>query len=113
MVQGGCSFRGHCLDVWHAGGPLTPTFHGLGAPQLKLEEDMEHLREEMMKTEELQAKEEQTLAEWQVGARATTHGSQAGQGRPGWPPQASQPVKPLEGEITVLCGREHRTPERP
>lgn len=47
---------------------------------------MEHLREEMTKTEELQAKEEQTLAEWQVGARATTRGSQAGRGRPSWAP---------------------------
>ena len=53
---------------------------------MKLEEDMEHLREEMTKTEELQAKEEQTLAEWQVGARATTRGSQAGRGRPSWAP---------------------------
>ncbi|ELW67355.1 E3 ubiquitin-protein ligase TRIM17 [Tupaia chinensis] len=33
--------------------------------KLKLEEDMKYLREEMMKTENLQAKEEQTLAEWQ------------------------------------------------
>lgn len=89
----------------HAGGPLTPKSRGLGAPQLKLEEDMEHLREEMTKTEELQAKEEHTLAEWQVGAGATTHTAarQGGEG-PATPPQASRPVKPLEGEITVLCG---------
>ncbi|KAM5298799.1 E3 ubiquitin-protein ligase TRIM17 [Ctenodactylus gundi] len=33
--------------------------------KLKLEEDMEYLREEMIKTEKLQAKEKQTLAEWQ------------------------------------------------
>lgn len=70
----------------HAGGPLTPKSRGLGAPQLKLEEDMEHLREEMTKTEELQAKEEHTLAEWQVGTRATTHSSQAGRGRPSQAP---------------------------
>ena len=37
--------------------------------QLKLEEDIKYLREEMMKTETLQAKEEQTLTEWQVGAQ--------------------------------------------
>lgn len=47
---------------------------------------MEHLREEMMKTEKLQAKEEHTLAEWQVGTRATTHSSQAGRGRPSQAP---------------------------
>ena len=47
---------------------------------------MEYLREEMMKTGELQAKEEQTLAEWQVGAEATTPGSQAGWGKPSWVP---------------------------
>ncbi|XP_057564689.1 E3 ubiquitin-protein ligase TRIM17 isoform X1 [Hippopotamus amphibius kiboko] len=33
--------------------------------KLKLEEDMGYLREEMMKTGKLQAKEEETLAEWQ------------------------------------------------
>ncbi|XP_072808580.1 E3 ubiquitin-protein ligase TRIM17 isoform X4 [Vicugna pacos] len=33
--------------------------------KLKLEEDMECLQEEMVKTRKLQAKEEQTLAEWQ------------------------------------------------
>uniref|UniRef100_A0A8C4FGG6 RING-type E3 ubiquitin transferase n=1 Tax=Catagonus wagneri TaxID=51154 RepID=A0A8C4FGG6_9CETA len=33
--------------------------------KLKLEQDMKYLREEMMKTGKLQAKEEQTLAEWQ------------------------------------------------
>uniref|UniRef100_A0A8D2APN8 E3 ubiquitin-protein ligase TRIM11 n=1 Tax=Sciurus vulgaris TaxID=55149 RepID=A0A8D2APN8_SCIVU len=33
--------------------------------KLKLEEDMGYLREEMSKTEKLQAQEEQTLAEWQ------------------------------------------------
>lgn len=37
--------------------------------QLRLEEDIKYLREEMMKTETLQAKEEQTLTEWQVGAQ--------------------------------------------
>lgn len=37
--------------------------------QLKLEEDIKYLREEIMKTETLQAKEEQTLTDWQVGAR--------------------------------------------
>ena len=66
--------------------PTDPKSHGLGAPQLKLEEDMEYLREEMMKTGELQAKEEQTLAEWQVGSEATTPGSRAGWGKPSWFP---------------------------
>ncbi|XDB52866.1 PREDICTED: E3 ubiquitin-protein ligase TRIM17 [Capra hircus] len=44
---------------------VVPIEEAVQAYKLKLEEDMEHLREEMMKTEELQAKEEQTLAEWQ------------------------------------------------
>lgn len=35
-----------------------------------LEEDIKYLREEMMKTETLQAKEEQNLTEWQVGTMA-------------------------------------------
>lgn len=34
--------------------------------QLKLEEDMRHLQEEMEKTQMLQAREQQALAEWQV-----------------------------------------------
>lgn len=42
------------------------------APQLKLEEDMECLREEMARTETLQAQGQQALAEWQVGARAVS-----------------------------------------
>lgn len=37
--------------------------------QVKLEEDMRYFREEMVKTESLQAKEEQSLIEWQVGAQ--------------------------------------------
>lgn len=37
-------------------------------PQSRLEEDMEHLRQEMTATGKLQAREEQTLAEWQAGA---------------------------------------------
>lgn len=52
------------------GEPLTPSYVVLCTPQLKLEEDMGYLREEMTKTEKLQAQEEQTLAEWQVGAGA-------------------------------------------
>lgn len=48
---------------------------------------MEHLREEMLKTEELQAKEEQTLAEWQVGA--SHHTRQPGVGR-----RACRPYRP-------------------
>lgn len=39
-------------------------------PQLKLEEDMGHLREEMAKTQKLQTREQQALAEWQAGAGA-------------------------------------------
>lgn len=46
-------------------------------PQLKLEEDMGHLREEMAKTQKLQTREQQALAEWQAGAGA----GQAGQER--------------------------------
>lgn len=37
-------------------------------PQLKLEEDMGHLRDEMAKTQKLQTREQQALAEWQAGA---------------------------------------------
>ena len=46
-----------------------PTLCGPCVSQLKLQADMGHLREEMMKTGRLQARERQTLAEWQAGAR--------------------------------------------
>lgn len=47
---------------------LGPQSCGLCVPQLKLEADMGHLREELMKTGKLQAREKQALAEWQAGA---------------------------------------------
>lgn len=37
--------------------------------QTKLEEDIKYLREEMTKTEKLQAKGEEALTQWQVGAQ--------------------------------------------
>lgn len=96
-------------------GPTDPKSHGLGAPQLKLEENTGYLREEMMKTGKLQAKEEQTLAEWQVGAGDHAQQlSRVGKAQPG--PKAStgspEPVEPLEVGITVPCGCERGTPER-
>lgn len=42
--------------------------------QLKLEGDMGHLREEMAKTEKLQTREQQALAEWQAGAETLRNG---------------------------------------
>ncbi|XP_003477373.1 E3 ubiquitin-protein ligase TRIM17 [Cavia porcellus] len=44
---------------------VLPVEEALREYKLKLEENMCHLREEVRKTEKLQAKEEQTLAQWQ------------------------------------------------
>ncbi|KAM6148626.1 E3 ubiquitin-protein ligase TRIM17 [Erethizon dorsatum] len=44
---------------------VLPVEEALREYKLKLEEDMRYLREEVRKTEKLQAKEEQTLAQWQ------------------------------------------------
>lgn len=61
-------------------------------PQLKLEEDMGRLREEMAKTQKLQTREQQNLAKWQMlGLR--------GAGAKAWPaPRARQ------GRASGTCG---------
>lgn len=64
---------------------LGPQTCGLCVPQLKLEADMGHFREELMKTGKLQAREKQALAEWQAGAGGQGGCSQQprGVGEPG------------------------------
>ena len=88
-------------------GPTAPKSHGPCVPQLKLEKDMEYLREEMMKTGNLQAKEEQTLAEWQAGAgNHIWELNRVGKPQPAprAPTGAPEPVETLEVGIPVLCG---------
>lgn len=64
--------------------------------QLKLEGDMGHLREEMAKTEKLQTREQQALAEWQAGAETSRNGRE-GLARPQGTAGLLEPVDPQGG----------------
>lgn len=57
---------------------------------------MGHLREEMAKTEELQTREQQALAEWQAGAETSRNGRE-GLARPQGTAGLLEPVDPQGG----------------
>lgn len=65
-----------------------------------------------MKTGELQAKEEQTLAEWQVGAEATTPGSRAAWGKPSWVPTGLLTCEAPRGGKSLSCVDENTGPQK-
>lgn len=64
--------------------------------QLKLEGDMGQLREEMEKTQALQTREQQALAEWQAGAETLRNGRE-GPARPQGAAGLLEPADPQGG----------------